>query len=151
MLRSAETEYQTFIAASSYIRPRIRFREFKINKHYLSIQSSKIVTKMQFYTLALSLLASSALCAASPLPQAAKIPPSTSSAFTGKKAPNGKLNAQPAPNTQADQALQKRQVGAAIVTIKVVAIVAKIAIEIATDTLKKLGEWNGVSSTLQLS
>jgi hypothetical protein len=151
MLRSVETEYQNFIAASSYIRPPIRFLELEINEHYFSTQSSKISIKMRFYTLALSLLVSSAICAASPLPQAAKIPPSTSSAFTGKKAPNGKLNAQPAPNTQADQALQKRQVGAAIVTIKVVAIVAKIAIEIATDTLKKLGEWNGVSFTLQLS
>jgi len=75
------------------------------------------------------------------------IPPSTSSSFSGTKAGDGKLNEEKAPGAQQDQGLQKKQAIVAVVTIKVVSIIAKIAIELATDTLKNLGEWNEVSDT----
>jgi hypothetical protein len=114
---------------------------------------------MQFYTLALSFIATSTLCVASPTPQnvaiaaAAVIPPSKTSSFSGTKAGNGKLTPKKAPGAQKDQALQKKQAGAgivAVVTIKVVSIIAKAAIEIASDTLKSLSEWNKVCDTQKL-
>jgi hypothetical protein len=113
---------------------------------------------MQFYILALSFIAASTLCGASPMPQdvavaAAVIPPSKTSSFSGTKAGDGKLTPGKAPGAQKDQALQKKQAGAgiiAVVTIKIVSIVAKAAIEIASNTLKSLSEWNGVCDTQKL-
>jgi hypothetical protein len=82
---------------------------------------------------------------------AAVVPPSKTSSFSGTKAADGKLTPKKAPGTQKDQALQKKQAGAAIVavvTIKVATIIAKAAIEIASDTLKSLKEWNGVRDAM---
>jgi hypothetical protein len=107
---------------------------------------------MHFYKLALSFVATSAICTASPLPQNvavnAIVPPSTSSSFTGTKAQDGTLTPQEAPGAQQDQPLQKKQAILAVVTITAGAALAKlaeIAIEIAADTIKNLGEWNEVS------
>jgi hypothetical protein len=112
---------------------------------------------MQFSTLALSFIAASALCAASPMPQdvavAAVVPPSKTSNFSGTKAADGKLTPKKAPGTQKDQALQKKQAGGAIVavvTIKVATIIVKAAISVASKTLKNLAEWNGVCNATTL-
>jgi hypothetical protein len=109
---------------------------------------------MQFYKLVISFITTSGICAASPVPQNvavnANVPSSTSSSFTGKKAKDGILTPQKAPGAQGDQALQKKQAIIAVVTIAAGAALAKlteIAIEIAADTLKNLGEWNEVSNT----
>lgn len=109
---------------------------------------------MHFYKLALSFIATSTICVASPVPQNvavnANVPSSTSSSFTGKKAKDGTLTPQKAPGAQKDQALQKKQAIIAVVTIAAGAALAKlteIAIEVAADTIKNLGEWNEVSNT----
>lgn len=58
---------------------------------------------------------------------------------------------EPAPEAQTDQSLQKRVapivVVAGIAAVKGVAILTKIAIEIGSDTIKNLGEWNSVCSS----
>lgn len=109
---------------------------------------------MHFTKIAFSLVATAAFCAATPLPQSADVPPnanvpaSTESSFTGRKGTDGVLVAEPAPNKQTDQALQKRQsatgASVSITSGNAIAKIAKIAIEIAADTLKNLGEWNEV-------
>lgn len=115
---------------------------------------SNVSATMHFYKLILSFIATSAICAASPLPQNvavnAIVPSSTSSSFTGTKARDGTLTPQKAPGAQKDQSLQKKQAIIAVVTIAAGAALAKlteIAIEIAADTIKNLGEWNKVSDT----
>ncbi|PVI01008.1 hypothetical protein DM02DRAFT_671581 [Periconia macrospinosa] len=109
---------------------------------------------MYFYKPAASLAAALAICAASPVPQTgainANIPPSTSSSLTGKKATDGKLSAEKAPGSQADQALQKKQLATAVVTIIGEAAITKLtemAIEFAADTIKNLGDWNEARET----
>lgn len=78
----------------------------------------------------------------------AKIPASTTTDLTGQVGTDGKFTVKKAPNTQADQGLQKRV--APIVAVGAIAaaqgaiILTKIAIEIGADTIKNLGEWNEV-------
>ncbi|PVH96451.1 hypothetical protein DM02DRAFT_535258 [Periconia macrospinosa] len=107
---------------------------------------------MHFSKVAISLVAAAALSTATPLPQSADVPPNanvpatTESSFTGRKGTDGVLITEPAPNQQTDQALQRRQsatgASVSITSGNAIAKIAKIAIEIATDTLKNLGEWN---------
>ena len=65
------------------------------------------------------------------------------------KAADGHITAALAPSEQSDAALQKRVAPVVIVigiaAVKGTAIVTKIAIEIASDTIKNLGEWNKAS------
>ncbi|KAH8710039.1 hypothetical protein GQ44DRAFT_690355 [Phaeosphaeriaceae sp. PMI808] len=79
-------------------------------------------------------------------PQApnAVIPPATLVSLTGQKT-DGAIKIGPAPEGQDTQALQKR--GAIVVVlgiaaVKGAAILTKLAIEIGSDTIKNLGEWN---------
>ncbi|KAK3984237.1 hypothetical protein QBC44DRAFT_202191, partial [Cladorrhinum sp. PSN332] len=79
-----------------------------------------------------------------PVPQNANIPPSTSTSLTGQKT-SGTFKVGPAPEEQDSQALQRRGAIVAVVGIAGTAAIAKlteIAIEIGTDTIKNLGNWN---------
>lgn len=84
----------------------------------------------------------------------ANIPASTTTDLTGVVAADGTFTVKPAPDTQADQGLQKRV--APIVAVAGIAaaqgaiILTKIAIEIGADTIKNLGEWNEVCLNFQL-
>lgn len=83
-----------------------------------------------------------------------KVPASTTTDLTGQVGANGAFTVKPAPNTQADQGLQKRV--APIVAVAGIAaaqgaiILTKIAIEVGADTIKNLGEWNEVYLSFQL-
>lgn len=84
----------------------------------------------------------------------ANIPPSTTVDFTGQIGADGNFTVVPAPNTQADQGLQKRVAPivavAGIAAAKGAIILTKIAIEVAADTIKNLGEWNQVCLSICL-
>ncbi|KAF2177340.1 hypothetical protein K469DRAFT_742555 [Zopfia rhizophila CBS 207.26] len=109
---------------------------------------------MHLSSIILTVLSVSGISAATPVPQEgavnANVPASTLSSFSGKKGSDGKLVVEKAPGAQTDQSLQRKQAVAAVVTIAATAALAKIteiAIEIAADTLKNLGEWNEVRET----
>ncbi|KAH9203886.1 hypothetical protein DL95DRAFT_320562 [Leptodontidium sp. 2 PMI_412] len=105
---------------------------------------------MRFSVAALFFCSALANAAAlpAPAPQApnANIPPSQSSSFSGKKGSDGKLIAEPAPEGQDTQALQRRAgpivVVAGIAATAGAVILTKIAIEIGAETIANLGKWN---------
>ncbi len=99
-----------------------------------------------------SLIATAAICVASPVPDTVaantNVPDSTLSIFSGTKGKDGVLVAGNAPSAQTEQSLQKKQALLPVVAITATAAAAKIAeiaIEIGADTLKNLGDWNKVS------
>lgn len=103
----------------------------------------------------MALYASAVNAVAIPDPQAtndpgpnANIPASTTTDLTGQKGTDGTFTVKPAPDTQADQGLQKRVlpivVAGGIAASAGAVILTKIAIEIGADTIKNLGEWNEV-------
>jgi len=104
---------------------------------------------MHFYKIAFSLAAAAAVCSASPVPQDipvnSVVPPSTESAFNGQKGTDGKLTPGDAPGEQTDQALQKKQVVTAIVTLvgeAAISAITEMAINAAADFIKNLSQWN---------
>lgn len=78
----------------------------------------------------------------------ANIPPSTTTDMTGQVAADGTFTVKAAPDTQADQALQKRVaplvVAAGITAVSGAIVLTKLAIEVGADAIKDLGEWNEV-------
>lgn len=75
-------------------------------------------------------------------------PTATTVDLIGQKHKDGKFEVKPAPEGQNTEGLQKRVAPVVavigIASIKGIAIITKIAIEIGGDTIKNLGEWNPV-------
>ncbi|ORY16573.1 hypothetical protein BCR34DRAFT_611436 [Clohesyomyces aquaticus] len=123
-----------------------------LRMHFPALPQTLTLLSLLACTPPLLLVSASPVALALPqaIPPNANIPPSTTNVITGKKGPDGKLIPQPAPGGQGDQALQKKQTISPTVNIaggKGLSVIIKIAIEIAADTLKNLGEWNKARET----